>query len=550
MNAQASVPKSKGSHRRLLRVIGGAIVAAILAGLLTPVREAFLQFVDPATQWVATSFRNWRDPLPPRQLSGDYVVLVADFDGDDSSRSQSRRIAEIIAANFPNPDGDAPIRVLRYPRVLALLADGDITTARAAAERTGRGWLAATDADLLVWGSVRHTNDELEVRYLRQRTSDEERFFLRDQTIRASLVERIAPVIALTFAMDTFSIYARGDEQNESVLQESADRLRPLVENPLSGFSPMYSAQIFNAYGLVVHELGRVQQSRPLIEESIRSYEDGLRMLPESNEEAPWPDLRAMIVNNRAMSISTLYSVTGDTALRSTVLETHRAALSTSRRGSINAQATAASNLAAILIDLDGNNAASLAEAHRLLAEAYQLYQSERANWNMARVALLIGDAWVATDRLRPSTDALMAALGTYQRAAAGLRSAGRQREFAEAQMKVGSACILVMSRTRRIEVSDVGFAAIAEAESIFRQRRDSGSWAMAQGNLGTLYVLAANTTDVAQMIPERRRLYEMAIRRFEAATTVWTVEAAPDWHANMLTNVATARASLARLEN
>ena len=95
--------------------------------------------------------------LPP---AGDthFTILVCDLAGDDDG-SQTRHVADALA-------GQGAIRVRQFGRCLDYHDHGDIADAISAAESKGREWLAAQNADILIWGRVKKADEVLALRIL------------------------------------------------------------------------------------------------------------------------------------------------------------------------------------------------------------------------------------------------------------------------------------------------------------------------------------------------------------------------------------------------
>lgn len=87
-----------------------------------------------------------------------FTVLVCDLAGDDDG-SQTRHVADALA-------GQGAIRVRQFGRCLDYDDLGDIADNIAAAETKGRDWLAAQNADILIWGRVKKADEVLSLRIL------------------------------------------------------------------------------------------------------------------------------------------------------------------------------------------------------------------------------------------------------------------------------------------------------------------------------------------------------------------------------------------------
>ena len=134
--------------------------------------------------WLADKI-NWRR-LRRRAKTRDlapaedthFTVLVCDLAGDDDG-SQTLHVADALA-------GQGAIRVRQFGRCLDYDDLGDIADNIAAAESKGRDWLAAQNADILIWGRVKKADEVLALRILSARSCGCMTMVRFPKTIRSS----------------------------------------------------------------------------------------------------------------------------------------------------------------------------------------------------------------------------------------------------------------------------------------------------------------------------------------------------------------------------
>ena len=94
-----------------------------------------------------------RTQLPPADKNAALSVLVARLDGDDSKGSQTRRVKDSLEHALIQAGTHGPrVQILEVGKTLRRGDSSDVYQQRQIAEAKGRKWLAASGADVLVWG--------------------------------------------------------------------------------------------------------------------------------------------------------------------------------------------------------------------------------------------------------------------------------------------------------------------------------------------------------------------------------------------------------------
>jgi hypothetical protein len=250
----------------ILFAVGWAIVE-VLKRRLNPAR------IDRAVE----SWQSGGVPAPGTH----FTILVADLDGDDSGRGQTRHVIDAL-------EDEPGFRVKPAMRRLAIEDGPDRTEARLATERKGQTLLKEFNADVLVWGHVIPGGKGLRLRFLGPEgeiagaTGDEPPArrpghyavdeiglpldFNRDMN---------AVVIALAVASVAPATERQGHYLAD-LLEPQAQKLANLCRNLPAVLDPDQRGSVWHALALATTTLGEQKGDSARLEEAVQAYRAAL----------------------------------------------------------------------------------------------------------------------------------------------------------------------------------------------------------------------------------------------------------------------------------
>jgi len=264
---------------KVLRWVGLGVAGAALSAVV----GWFTPLANPIRNWTLDAMRELTAPLPAAFADGQYGVLVADFAGDSSDRQQTRRLYEALEAQFPE---QGLIRLERLPRVIRIL--GEHSGSRDAAEARAREFLAASNAELVIWGESRADNAELVIRYT-GRTATGGEFFrsFTDQTIRSELAGTLAPTIAATLIAGASQSYD-GEQFPEPNLDNAIERMEELLASEPEWLTNRLRSELAHVLGVLQFRKGHTTGSRSALLHSAAAFRMSITSASRENQLAIW----------------------------------------------------------------------------------------------------------------------------------------------------------------------------------------------------------------------------------------------------------------------
>lgn len=531
---------------KVLGVLGVAIVGVIVGQFADPIRP----MLRPFTTWVGDRILDVMDPLPKPQNSDDYVVLIANIEGDDGEQTQATRIAEFVSSAFPNDQGLIPFRVIRYPRVLKI--DGeDFRTQNEKRNELGRLWLGATNADLLIWGTAREANDEIQLHFVTASMSKDLMFSFRDQAMRTGVNRPILSQITFQFVLQTLApaLYAFEGGENAMLpaghLKRVRERLRPLLDFVLDDLTVLDRAQVVHAYAFATEAAFKEDNSVNLINDAIRSYERAIQIISEDSSTAALKQ-KVWFQGNLSDALIARGTLTKSVGDFTRAIEVRNAAINAAALGLDPEQvAILYDGLGVALFHL-GQSTESygyLDQALMAQSKALKIYTAEKFPLDRAKALQNYTNTLFISAMGRkgelPRAEQMAEGVDTTEEAAS-LYELFKQNDAA-LKMRVnacGFAANLVTVRqddetvTRALHACRVALQRATDSE-------DYGQAALCNNNFGMMYAgLARVQTDPSL----RAKFVAKAVESFSASLEYWTPERDPDWNFRVRHNIDMAR--------
>lgn len=250
------------------------------------------------------AYTSWYDVWRLAPQDGTYFsILVPKLTGDDDG-SQTRHVIRSLESDFVRrPDGPPVMDVFVYPTPLKI-DNGGRKGALAEAERRGRDWLKAENADLLIWGSVISKNKSLELRFLPLEGAGDcaKPYTLTKKALKLPK-DFDADFRAVLIAIITSSIQPSHHGRNEpraELIASVVRKLRPLAKHPPASFDKNTRAELWSAYaygvGLLGWEEGGVLRRRA----AVVYYRKVLNVWTRQNAPLRW----AMTQHNLGEALS------------------------------------------------------------------------------------------------------------------------------------------------------------------------------------------------------------------------------------------------------
>ncbi|MGB9166122.1 MAG: hypothetical protein WCC41_17035, partial [Rhodomicrobium sp.] len=184
-----------------------------------------------------------------------FTLLVAELERD-ANRKQTDRIIDELEKQFPQR-GDVTVRILPYHAVLSI-GPGERAKGLEAAEKQGRRWLHEKNGDVLIWGKVEE-DKILRLRFLPNLgVGSEQKTYTLNEVLElpVDFGSDLGAVLAAQAATAISPIYDRSGEALAVLIAPLVAKLKPIAENPSSGFLDENRAQLWNTYAAGEQRLG------------------------------------------------------------------------------------------------------------------------------------------------------------------------------------------------------------------------------------------------------------------------------------------------------
>ncbi|WKW49431.1 tetratricopeptide repeat protein [Rhodomicrobium lacus] len=448
----------------------------------------------------ALARRLWAIFRTPKGDGAHFTLLVAQLDGDADGR-QTRHVIAELRKQFPTR-GEATASVIPYPDVLAI-GPGEVGAAEAHAEKRGRDWLKAKNADVLIWGEVAAHDKVLRLRFLAPAgEGGGAKPYALSSTLELpeNFTSELGAALAVQATALIAPIYENAGQVLAGLIAPAVAKLKPLAENPPASFSDEARAQLWHAYATANAKLGEERGDSEKLKTAIAFYLKTLTIWTRERVPLDW----ATTQNNLGTALSTLGARESGTGRLDEAVAAYREALKEWTRERVPLDwATTQNNLGTALGRLGERESgtARLNEAVSAYREALKEFTRERVplQWattqnNLGNALQTLGERESSTARLDEAVSAYREALKEWTRESVPLDWAGTQNNLGNALLRLGER----ETGTARL---DEAVAAYREALKERTHERVPFDWAMTQNNLGNaLQTLGARESDTARL--------------------------------------------------
>jgi len=500
------------------------ILKAVLSFLGDKAAEIILGIVITAvlTFVIVRTKRAWAKARTPKGDGAHFTFLVAQLEGDADER-QTRHVIAELRKQFPTR-GEATASVIPYPDVLAL--DPTKLDAEARAEKRGRDWVKAKNADVLIWGEVAAHDKVLRLRFLAPAgEGGGAKPYALSPTLELpeDFTSELGAALAVQAAALVAPVYENAGQVLAGLIAPAVAKLKPLAENPPASFSDEVRAQLWFAYAAGSYKLGEERGDSEKLKTAIVFYRKTLSKWTREGMPLDW----ATTQNNLGNALSTLGEQESGTARLDEAVAAFREALKewTRERVPLDWAATQV-GLGTALQTLGERESgtARLEEAVAAYREALKERTRERVPLGWAMTQNNLGNALRVLGERESGTARLEEAVAAYREA---LKELTRERvplQWAATQTNLGNALSALGEResgTARLEEAVWSFR---EALKELTRERVPLDWAMTQNNLGiALASLGERESGTTRL--------EEAVSSFREALKEFTRERVPlDW--------------------
>ena len=295
------------------------VLIAIVGGIVVVVASPFL---TPLGEQIRRSFMEAQSEAPPTRAASDFVVIVANFGGDDDNNTQADRISVILNEQL------AELEIIHVDRVSRTFVDGarpsqDRDQLRSNADR----WTREYNADAIIWGLVRPLNNELELHiYVAPSSGPVEittsssgaRYALNDLAIGKDFAEHLLPLLAVGAALD----YGDTQRITPSALAGFIARIGPLADAPPPWLTGSSRTLVSIAYGEGLAVQGRMLRDAARIHLAISELQEAAALIGTN------ATLRAIVFRSIAFSYERLDELEAGTNYHEEIVAALREGLS------------------------------------------------------------------------------------------------------------------------------------------------------------------------------------------------------------------------------
>jgi tetratricopeptide (TPR) repeat protein len=562
-SANASTgPRASIVDRRLV-VPAGLLVLAVFGVFWQWDRIVKLPRIEPLVS------RLTERPLP-RAIPGKFNIGVSHLEGDENE-TMERLVVESLG-EFPS------IATLSFDRRVAS-AQSDRSQAEREGHERARALLAASGADVLIWGVVLRQGDRrvpklfwtpaVDVaqsrstgRYPTTEALSLPNIFWQDLTSLLGLlaassaaefaaqegrytadklepfIERVRVLLrsinaeqwtadthaqVLTVLATALTRYGQQSGQNEPLLEAVAICREALTERTRDRV-PADWAATQNTLGNALSSLGERESNPARLTEAVQAYREALK--ERTREKAPleW----AMTQNNLGRALMRLGEREAHPRRLAEAIDAYREALKELTREKVPLQwAMTQNNLGSALLSLGEreSDSTSLKEALAAYREALKERTREKVPLDWAMTQNNLGSALSTLGELEADRASLAEAVTAYREA---LKERTRERvplDWAMTQNNLGNALSKLAQRDPDSALLDEAVAAHQEALTERTREKVPLDWAMSQNNLGNaLSQLGMRDSDSARL-EAAANAYEGALLVFRAAGADYQVQ-------------------------
>ena len=482
--------------------------------------EWLLKFVESILGWLGGKVdwrRVWRwkqaRDLSPAEGT-HFTILVADLAGD-GDLNQTHHVAAALA-------GQLGIHVRRFGRVLDEPSHGDLADGLAAVERRGREWLAAQNADILIWGRVKKPDQVLLLRFLAASesvSSGGKPYPLTQETIElpANFNEDLAT--ALT-AVALSAVSPATEERGRylvHVLKPVATKLDQLRAHPPRGLTPIQQGRIHGSYGITAGVLGKQTGESEWLERAVTAFRAALEVSTRERVLFDW----AATQNNLGNALRILGEREEGTERLEQAVAAFQAALKAQTRKAVPLDwARTQNNLGNALSRLGEREEGTerLKQAVAAYRTALEVRTRERVPLDWAMTQNNLGGALLRLGEREEGTGRLEKAIAAYRGA---LEVRTRERvplDWATTQSNLGVALQALGEREEGTERLEQALAAYRAALEVRTRERVPLDWATTQNNLGNALRALGEREEGTERLEQAVAAYRAALEVFEPA--------------------------------
>lgn len=521
------------SLRNLLAIpftAAGAYAAALFSGvvdqdLASP--EALSCFVQDESE------RLFSGPPPPPEQG--IRVLIARLETDSDGR-QTRHVADSLR--------DAPgLEVQELCRALGLDHNVDSSVAMKKARETGRKWLRARNASLLVWGQVEQEDKSVRLRLLSLDSESNDRFLALNDDL--TLPKDFAPSLAVTLsasALGQASELTQATGADAGGSKYVADQLAPLVPKlrelakSVATLPAGQAQSLRDVYLSTLSTLWSQTGDIAYAQEAFVFSESELARLPAEDWQG-----RATAQYWHARALQQLGLRLGDDAMIEGAIAEYRGVLTHWTRETAPLDWAQAQTGLASALRMSGqrhNDDKRLEEALSTYGAALEEFTRENAPLNWARTKNSIGSTLRALGEERHDAALLEQAIEAHR---AALLEATRKKaplNWASTQASLASALAALGEERQDTALVQEAVDAYGEALKERTRARMPVGWAFTQARLGdALYALGT--------LKESDEAIEQAAVAYRNSLQVLTQEAMPLQFADLQRRLGRALAEL-----
>ena len=534
------------------------------SGLLLSLALAASAFfsVSAAWPWINDSIAR----LPRADKKAPLSVLIARLEGDDWNGSQTERVkASLEHALIPNTVGPN-IQLLETGKSLRRGVSPDVYKQREIAKSKGREWLLQSGADILVWGYVVGSHNQIFfllsegaiARQPKESYSDPGLYLPKDfnedlgDAIAARMIAAAIPAIETGHFVDDLleDIYNRmtilashqilansqvicevrlalgnitnrlGDQRHDNnKLQEAVTLYKQILSSRRCTEDRDFVAAVQNSLGIALTAAGEQELETILLTRAVTAYNEALKQWTRSRVPFKW----AMVQNNLGNALIALGKQAQKTSpLKNAVTAFNEALMEWTRARAPLEWATLQYNLGNALTAMgeQEQEVSRLKEAIAHYDGALQEFTRERVPLNWARCKSNIGSALKDLATQENNLVWLQQAVDAFQEALKELTHERAPFEWATTQNNLGNAFGDLGERRGSASELRQAVEAYGKTLTVWTRERVPWDWALTQNNLGTVLVAFGKLENNPARVKQGLEAYNEALKEFSRERT------------------------------
>lgn len=435
---------------------------------------------------VGQSVTAWSQEQPAQaERSQPFSIIVALLKGD-ADGTQAAFVIRHLKQQLGGSDGKAAVDIQAYPEALET-GEGVPPTVDARTNHKGQEWLKRKNANLLVWGSVSAKDKMLRLRFL-ARDDDGSAYAMSDGFCEKALEMPIDFDSDLARVLAVFTatrMPAVGNRKAAALVELVAPlilNLRPIAQNPPTGFDNRNTVQLWDAYARGEQSIGSLKGDKARLKTAVIYFRKVIEVWTREKTPSQW----ALTQNNLGNTLYTLGIWDHNTVWFDEAITAYRAAMQERTR--------------------------------------------ERAPLQWASTQINIGNALTRFGMHEASTARFAEAVAAYRAALQERRLETVPGVWAQTQASLGTALSWLGQRESGVARYTQALAAFRAAQRVYTRDKEPLQWARMQMNVGgALLALGQRKNDTA--------LFVEAIATFRNALELYPRESRPnDWASTMKT--------------